>query len=95
MLVHRRNFLRLSAGAGLALAAAQSGLTAAKTGRPIIDVHMHSYPADGEMPNPLVNPISGKKLGEILATLIFSAPAASVSVTETGSRTAMSAKLLL
>jgi predicted TIM-barrel fold metal-dependent hydrolase len=67
MLVHRRNFLRICGGAGLAVAASgQFGSSmaraAAKTRRPIIDVHMHSYPADGEMPKPLVNPISGKEL---------------------------------
>lgn len=36
--------------------------SAADARRPIIDVHMHSYPVDAEMPQPLVNPISGKKL---------------------------------
>jgi len=63
MLVRRRNFLRMSGGAGLAFAASSGyAAAAAKWNRPIIDVHMHSYPADGEMPDPLVNPISGKKL---------------------------------
>jgi len=63
MLIHRRHFLRTCGGAGLAFAAAGRFETAvAKPGRPIIDVHMHAYPADGEMPKPLVNPISGKTL---------------------------------
>jgi predicted TIM-barrel fold metal-dependent hydrolase len=62
VLMHRRNFLGLSGAAGLGLAAGRFGFAAAKTGRPIIDVHMHSYPVEAEMPNPLVNPISGKKM---------------------------------
>lgn len=36
--------------------------SAAAARRPIIDVHMHSYPVDAEMPQPLVNPITGRKL---------------------------------
>jgi len=63
MLVHRRQFLRMSGGAGALLAASGRFASAApKSGRAIIDVHMHSYPVDAEMPNPLVNPISGKTL---------------------------------
>ncbi|HEV7608080.1 MAG TPA: amidohydrolase family protein [Steroidobacteraceae bacterium] len=63
MLVHRRNFLRKCGGAGLVLAASgHIEFAAAKTRRPIIDVHMHSYPVDSEMPKPLVNPITGKTL---------------------------------
>jgi uncharacterized protein len=63
MRVHRRRFLGMSGGAALVLAASGRWASAApKWNRPIIDVHMHSYPADGEMPKPLVNPISGKEL---------------------------------
>ena len=62
-LARRRNFLRLLSGAGFALAAApRSGFPADKSARRIIDVHMHSYPVDWEMPDPLVNPITGSKL---------------------------------
>jgi len=57
----RRDFLQLGAGAGLALAA--GALPAADAPRrKIIDVHMHSYPVDWPMPDPLVNPITGNKL---------------------------------
>jgi predicted TIM-barrel fold metal-dependent hydrolase len=59
--VSRRGFLGLTAGAGLATAASRWA-TAAGTARPIIDVHMHSYPVDADMPDPLVNPISGRKM---------------------------------
>jgi predicted TIM-barrel fold metal-dependent hydrolase len=62
MLLHRRNFLRTCGGAGLALAAGGFESAAARTRRPIIDVHMHSYPVDAQMPKPLVNPITGKEL---------------------------------
>jgi predicted TIM-barrel fold metal-dependent hydrolase len=63
MLVRRRNFLRACGGAGLVLAASGRLVSAAvKARRPIIDVHMHSYPVDWEMPKPLVNPITGKEL---------------------------------
>ena len=63
MPIRRRKFLSLSGGAGLALLASSSWAAAAnRSGRPIIDVHMHSYPVDAQMPQPLVNPISGKKL---------------------------------
>jgi predicted TIM-barrel fold metal-dependent hydrolase len=58
----RRNFFGLTAGAGLALSGSSRWGFAAAAARPIIDVHMHSYPVDAEMPDPLVNPISGKKL---------------------------------
>lgn len=59
----RRQFLMKAAGTGLALAASTGWSAAAgKAPRAIIDVHMHSYPVDAEMPDPLVNPISGKKL---------------------------------
>lgn len=62
MSVPRRNFLRMG-GAGLVLAASgRMGTAAAKARRPIIDVHMHAYPADGEIPQPVENPITGKKL---------------------------------
>ena len=61
MQVPRRSFLRMS-GAGLALAASgRFAGAAARTSRRIIDVHMHSYPADGELPQPLVNPVTGKE----------------------------------
>ena len=45
MLVRRRNFLRTCGGAGLVLAASGRLVSAeVKARRPIIDVHMHSYP---------------------------------------------------
>jgi predicted TIM-barrel fold metal-dependent hydrolase len=63
MLVHRRNFLRTCGGVALALAVSDRWASAAdQPRRRIIDVHMHSYPVDWEMPRPLVNPITGKEL---------------------------------
>jgi len=62
MLIHRRNFLRTCGGAGVVLAAGRFEAAAARPSRSIIDVHMHSYPVDWEMPKPLVNPITGKDL---------------------------------
>lgn len=57
----RRHFLRLCAGTGLVLSA--GGLPAADAPRrKIIDVHMHSYPVDWPMPDPLANPITGNKV---------------------------------
>ena len=62
-MTHRRQFLRLLSGAGLAIGAlAESSFAADKPRRRVIDVHMHSYPVDWEMPNPLVNPITGNRL---------------------------------
>jgi len=61
MQMDRRHFLRLGAVAGLALTA---GRLPAADGprRRSIDVHMHSYPVDWPMPDPLANPITGNKI---------------------------------
>src|SRR5262245_55497357 len=59
--IHRRRFLHLGAAAGLALSTSPA-FAAAKPRRRIIDVHMHSYPVDAEMPSPLKNPITGKEM---------------------------------
>jgi len=59
--MNRRKFLG-NAGAGLALAASHSVFSAARPTRRIIDVHMHAYPVDWEMPDPLVNPITKNRM---------------------------------
>lgn len=57
----RRHFLTLGAGS-LAFAALPDLSSAAAAGRePIIDVHLHAYPASMAFEKPIVNPISGKK----------------------------------
>lgn len=58
MQIGRRDFLKI--GAGAAAAVSFPGAQAATTGRRIIDVHLHAYPADFALDNP-VNPISGVK----------------------------------
>jgi len=59
---HRRKFLQL-VSAGLALTTLpRAGFAAPRPGRRIIDVHMHSYPVDWPMPDPLANPITGNKV---------------------------------
>lgn len=62
MQIARRDFLKLS-GAGIASVALPGALIAsdANGARPIIDVHMHAYPATTPFPNPIVNPITGAK----------------------------------
>jgi predicted TIM-barrel fold metal-dependent hydrolase len=62
MFIGRRNFLKLG-GATIASAVMPGGLVAADApgGKPVIDVHMHAYPAATPFPNPIVNPISGLK----------------------------------
>jgi predicted TIM-barrel fold metal-dependent hydrolase len=59
--MHRRHFLQLTGAAGLMLSTPHA-LAADKPRRRIIDVHMHSYPVDAEMPDPLKNPITGKEM---------------------------------
>ena len=58
----RRDFLKLSAGSSLALysAAGTSGAFAAEMHEPIIDVHLHAYPASMQFDGPIVNPITKK-----------------------------------
>jgi predicted TIM-barrel fold metal-dependent hydrolase len=68
MVIDRRQFIRLGAGAVamrmVSIHAAGIDLrpAAAKAMRkaPIIDVHMHAYPADEALPASLVNPVTGK-----------------------------------
>jgi len=58
----RRNFLKCSGSAMAAFALPVAGVTAAAAkGQPIIDVHMHAYPATMRFENPIVNPITGAK----------------------------------
>jgi len=61
MQIARRSFLKLSA-ATAATFAVPDLLSAAGAARPpIIDVHMHAYPATMKMPFPIVNPITRVK----------------------------------
>ena len=68
MRIDRRQFIRLSAGAvamrmvSIHAAGIDSRPAASRTMRklPIIDVHMHAYPADEALPASLVNPVTGK-----------------------------------
>jgi uncharacterized protein len=68
MAIDRRQFIQLSAGAVamrmVSIPAARIGSrpAASKATRklPIIDVHMHAYPADVALPASLVNPVTGK-----------------------------------
>ena len=62
MRVGRRDFMKLGGATAASLmlpATASEG--AAAQGGPIIDVHMHAYPAAMKMPFPIVNPITGAK----------------------------------
>ncbi|MEA1648101.1 amidohydrolase family protein [Nitrospirillum sp. BR 11164] len=57
----RRDFLKLGGGT-LALLALPHPLVAATAANPpIIDVHLHAYPASMRFENPIVNPITGAK----------------------------------
>ena len=61
MQIVRRDFLKYSGGT-VATLALPGVLPAAETLRkPIIDVHMHAYPATMKLPVPIVNPITGAK----------------------------------
>jgi len=62
----RREFLRLSGSALAALAAPRSLVGMADRASPmvtgpVIDVHMHAYPASMQLDAPIVNPITGVK----------------------------------
>jgi hypothetical protein len=59
-MIDRRRFLQLCAGAGaLGMSGARAATSTARG--PIIDVHLHAYPADMALPD-APNPISGKPL---------------------------------
>ena len=60
MQVARRGFLKLGGGAmaSLALPGAPTA-SAASASKPIIDVHMHAYPATMQLDTPVTNPITG------------------------------------
>ncbi|MEN2711746.1 amidohydrolase family protein [Sphingomonas sp. NPDC092331] len=60
MSIGRRDFLKLG-GAGAAYALLPGAAAAPAIGRPVIDVHMHAYPATMQLPAPVTNPISGFK----------------------------------
>jgi len=58
----RRDLLKVGASAAAVITLPGAGFASrAAQGRPIIDVHMHAYPAATPFPNPIVNPISGVK----------------------------------
>lgn len=62
MRVGRRDFMKLGgATAASLMLPATTSEGAAVQGGPIIDVHMHAYPAAMKMPFPIVNPITGAK----------------------------------
>jgi len=54
----RREFLKLSGGSLALLNIPDAGAAAAE---PIIDVHLHAYPATQPFDSPIVNPITGRK----------------------------------
>lgn len=71
MAIDRRRFLKLGAGSvGMSLLAHHAAAAGKKVGtktddamrrkRPIIDVHLHAYPADMVIEKSLVNPVTGK-----------------------------------
>jgi predicted TIM-barrel fold metal-dependent hydrolase len=59
--IQRRHFLQLAGAAGLVLSSSRS-LAVDPPRRRIIDVHMHAYPVDAQMPSPLRNPVTGTQL---------------------------------
>jgi len=62
MQIARRTFLKLSGGAAVTLATPGALVASgALPEKPIIDVHMHAYPAATLFEHPIVNPISGLK----------------------------------
>lgn len=61
MQIARRDFLKYGGGALAALALPDAVLAAEAQRKPIIDVHMHAYPATMKLPGPVVNPITGVK----------------------------------
>jgi predicted TIM-barrel fold metal-dependent hydrolase len=58
MRIGRRDFLKYSGGTVAALALPGSVSAADAPRKPIIDVHMHAYPATMKLPVPIVNPIT-------------------------------------
>ncbi len=61
MQIGRRDFLKYSGTSVAALAVPGALAAAAAARQPIIDVHMHAYPATMKMPFAIVNPITGVK----------------------------------
>ncbi len=61
MQIARRDFLKCSGGAVAALAVPNTSSAALAQRPPIIDVHMHAYPASMKLPFPIVNPITRVK----------------------------------
>jgi predicted TIM-barrel fold metal-dependent hydrolase len=57
--IERRDLLKLGGCAGLALAL--PGAVLAASAQPIIDVHLHAYPASMPLPAGATNPITGAK----------------------------------
>src|SRR5689334_2837639 len=59
MAIDRRRFLKLGAGSvGMSMIARHAESVTRK--RPIIDVHLHAYPADTVIETSMVNPVTGK-----------------------------------
>ncbi len=61
MQIARRDFLKYGSGTVAALALPGALSAAAAPRKPIIDVHLHAYPAAMKLPVPIVNPITGAK----------------------------------
>ncbi|MGN6278034.1 MAG: hypothetical protein ACTHM8_04845, partial [Sphingomonas sp.] len=61
MQIGRRDFLKIGSGTVAALALPGTLSAAGAPREPIIDVHMHAYPAAMKLPVPIVNPITGAK----------------------------------
>jgi len=60
MQIARRGFLKLGGGAVASLALPGAPIaSAASASKPIIDVHMHAYPATMRLDTPVTNPITG------------------------------------
>ena len=61
MLIARRDFLKYGGGSVAAIALPGALVASSPVREPIIDVHMHAYPATTKLPFPVVNPITGVK----------------------------------
>jgi predicted TIM-barrel fold metal-dependent hydrolase len=60
MPLNRRRLLQVGGAAAVAASGLARAADAPVARQPIIDVHMHAYPLDMALPDPLANPITGK-----------------------------------